>query len=71
MNKTLAAPSLARGGSGQAGSDWSWVRPTTPVKAVPGLYSFKDILFSLYELFTFRTGSASSIASPIYATSLF
>ena len=30
-------------GSGQAGCDWSNVRPMTPLKAVPGLYSFRDM----------------------------
>jgi hypothetical protein len=43
MNSTLGAPSLARSGYGQAGSDWSSVRPITPGKMVPDLYSFIDI----------------------------
>jgi hypothetical protein len=49
MNSTLGAPSLARSGSGQAGSDWSTVRPMTPVKAVPGLYSFSAMIYLLKE----------------------
>jgi hypothetical protein len=43
MKSTLEAPSLARSGSGQAGSDWSTVRPIMPGKVVPRLYSFNDI----------------------------
>jgi hypothetical protein len=46
MNSTLGAPSLERIGSCQAGSDWSKVRPITPGKVVPGLYSFNGILSS-------------------------
>jgi len=44
MNKTLGAPSLARSGSGQEGLDWSNVRPTTPLNALPDLYSFSEML---------------------------
>jgi len=44
---------LARGGSGQAGSDWSYVRPTMPVNAVPGVYSFNYISFSFILLLFF------------------
>jgi len=43
MKSTLGAPSLARTGFGQAGSDRSKVRPITPGNDVPGLYSFNDI----------------------------
>src|SRR5262249_50285985 len=40
---TLGAPSFARRGAGHAGSDSPMARPTRPVKAVPGLYSFNAI----------------------------
>jgi hypothetical protein len=40
MNSTLGAFSLARSGSGQAGSDLSAVRSIISGKVVPGLYSF-------------------------------
>src|SRR5262245_47777904 len=40
MNKTFGAPSRARSGCGHAGDETSKVRPMTPLKAVPGLYSF-------------------------------
>src|SRR5262245_20300504 len=43
MKSTLAAPSLARSGAGQAGSDSLRVRPMRPGKVVPGLYSFSAI----------------------------
>src|SRR4030095_5358478 len=49
MNSTLGAPSFARNGSGQAGSGPSKVRPMTPLKAVPGLYSFSAIKFLLFK----------------------
>jgi hypothetical protein len=46
----LGAPSLARVGSGQAGEDSSRVRPITPGKGVPGLYSImSDIFDSPFE----------------------
>ena len=45
MNSTLGAPSLAHSGSGQAGSDWSSVRPIMLGKVVPDLYSFIDTSF--------------------------
>jgi len=48
MNSTLGAPSLARSGSGHAGSDWSNVRPTTPGKVVPDLYSLSGIYPPIY-----------------------
>jgi hypothetical protein len=50
MKSTLGAPFFERGGSGQAGSDLSKVRPTTPVNAVPGLYSLSDIKLSPFEI---------------------
>jgi hypothetical protein len=50
MNRTLGAPFFERGGSGQAGWDWSKVRPTTPVKADPGLYSLSDTVTSPFLL---------------------
>jgi hypothetical protein len=43
MNSTLGAPSFARRGWGQAGLDTSTVRPITPGKAVPGLYSLRAL----------------------------
>jgi hypothetical protein len=43
MNSMLGAFSLARSGSGQAGSYLSAVRSITPGKVVPDLYSFNDI----------------------------
>jgi hypothetical protein len=51
MNSTFGAPALARNGSGQAGSDTSNVRPMTPLKAVPGLYSLRAIKFSPFQKF--------------------
>src|SRR5512135_540538 len=44
MNRTLGVPSLARTGWGQAGLDWSTVRPITPENAVPGLYSLSVVM---------------------------
>ena len=44
---TLGALSLARIGSGQAGSDSATVRPITPGKVVPCLYSVKAMIFSI------------------------
>jgi hypothetical protein len=55
MNKTFGEPSLARRGIGQAGLDWSTVRPMIPENALPGLYSFKGIKLT-FSLF-FRTSS--------------
>jgi len=43
MNSTFGAPSFARLGIGQAGLDTSAVRPITPGKAAPGLYSLSGI----------------------------
>jgi hypothetical protein len=43
---TLGAPFLARTGWGQAGSDSDTVRPITPGKVVPGLYSFRVIVIA-------------------------
>ena len=43
MNSTFGAPSFARLGIGQAGVDTSAVRPITPGKAAPGLYSLSGI----------------------------
>ncbi len=44
---TFGAPSFVRKGSGQAGDDSDTVRPMTPGKVAPGLYSSKsDILYS-------------------------
>src|SRR5450631_1286414 len=40
---TFGAPGVARTGCGQAGDDWSVVRPMTPGNAVPGLYSISPI----------------------------
>src|SRR5208283_1514318 len=55
MNSTLGAPSPARSGSGQAGDDTSNVRPITPGKAVPGLYSLSPIgVYSLPDCLQFR-----------------
>src|SRR5271157_3515154 len=48
INNTLGAPSPARSGSGQAGDDTSNVRPITPGKAVPGLYSLSPIVLSSF-----------------------
>ena len=39
--RMLGAPCTALAGSGQAGVDSDTVRPMTPGKVVPGLYSFK------------------------------
>ena len=50
MNSTLGAPSFARNGSGQAGSDTSKVRPLTPLNAVPGLYSLRAIKILLFKI---------------------
>src|ERR1700679_2405126 len=47
MNNTLGAPALERSGCGHAGLEVSYVRPITPVKAVPDLYSFIAIAASL------------------------
>src|SRR5262245_28722895 len=47
MKSTLAAPSLARSGAGQAGSDSLRVRPMRPGNAVPAWYSFSAIEVSL------------------------
>src|SRR5947209_18121112 len=59
MNSTLGAPSLARMGSGQAGLDWSTVRPITPGKVVPGLYSLPDMYgsFALTAVLRYEDGS--------------
>ncbi len=59
MNSTLGAPSLARMGSGQAGLDWSTVRPITPGKVVPGLYSLSDmyVSFALTDALRYEDGS--------------
>lgn len=46
INNTLGAPSFARNGLGHAGDETSNVRPLTPIKAVPGLYSLGAILHS-------------------------
>jgi hypothetical protein len=48
MNNTLGAPALARSGWGQAGEDTSNVRPITPGKAVPGLYSLSPMVVSAF-----------------------
>src|ERR1039458_5766978 len=40
---TFGAPGVARTGYGQAGLDWSVVRPITPGNAAPGLYSISPI----------------------------
>jgi hypothetical protein len=50
MNNTLGVPSFALSGCGHAGDDTSNVRPMTPVKAVPGLYSLSAIANSSYCL---------------------
>src|ERR1700722_16822484 len=48
MKRTLGAPSLARSGDGQAGSDSPIVRPMRPGKVVPGLYSLSAMHPSPY-----------------------
>src|SRR5712691_6793303 len=40
---TFGEPGVARTGCGQAGDDWSVVRPIVPGNAVPGLYSINPI----------------------------
>src|SRR5262245_11197854 len=49
MNSTFGAPSRARLGAGHAGSDTSKVRPITPEKAWPGLYSLSDITIASFS----------------------
>src|SRR5215467_9477725 len=46
MKSTFGAPSLARLGAGHAGLETSNVRPITPGKACPGLYSLSDMMLS-------------------------
>src|SRR6202008_1586728 len=58
MNSTLGGPSLARRGSGQAWLDTSIVRPMTPLNAVPGTYSFNDILVLLPRRRPVSSGSS-------------
>src|SRR5262249_51482595 len=48
MKSTFGAPSFARRGAGQAGSDSPTVRPMRPGKVVPGLYSFNAMSISPY-----------------------
>src|SRR5580765_5943895 len=50
MKRMLGAPSFARRGSGQAWLDTSNVRPMTPVKAVPGLYSLSAMSSSFHQM---------------------
>src|ERR1700722_4774606 len=57
MNNTFGGPALDRSGCGQAGLDVSYVRPITPVKAVPDLYSFIAIAASLYNSTGFNGAS--------------
>ncbi len=49
MKSTLGEPSFARKGSGHAGDETSNVRPMTPLKADPGLYSLSATLLLLLD----------------------
>jgi hypothetical protein len=69
---TLGAPSLARVGSGQAGEDSSSVRPITPGKGVPGLYSIiLDIFdFPFHVLLSKPLLSALCAYGPVHGISI-
>jgi hypothetical protein len=58
MNNTFGAPSLARLGAGHAGFDTSNVRPMTPGKAWPVLYSLSGIEVSFKCCMSRRFGFA-------------
>src|SRR5262249_61861217 len=64
MNSTFGAPARVRLGAGEAGLDTSKVRPITPGKAWPDLYSLSDIFSSLFT----KGGGCSSFAFPCQRT---